>query len=462
MYRTLSRTARAAVLGLLAPLCAAPLAWAEDVSTFTLDNGLQLVVIEDHRAPVVVHMVWYRIGSADEAPGHSGIAHFFEHLMFKGTDDTAPGELTATVEANGGNDNAFTSYDYTAYYQRVAADRLGLMMTLEADRMRDLALTEDMIATERDVILEERAQRTDSDPGALLGEQMQAAQFLNHPYGTPVIGWKHEMEALNLADAQAFYTANYAPNNAVVIVAGDVDPQAVLALATTHYGPLAPSDTITPRNRPAEPAQLAERRLTLADERVSEPYMIRTYLATERNSGDQKEAAALTILAELLGGNPTTSIFARSLQFETQTAVWSQAFYGGTSLDPDTFGVAMMPVPGVSLAEGEAALDKVIADFLKNGVDPAELARIKTQIRAAKIYARDSAMGMAQDYGQALTTGLTIEDVQSWPSVLESVTEADVMAAATRVFDRNRAVTGWLTPKDAVSTDMAPEEKAAE
>lgn len=423
-------------------------AGADTVSSFKLDNGMEVVVIEDHRAPVVVHMVWYKIGSADEAAGVSGVAHFFEHLMFKGTNDMAAGEFSATVEAQGGNDNAFTNTDFTAYYQRVAADRLDLMMKMEADRMRDLLLTEEDVTTERQVILEERAQRTDSDPGALLGEQMGAAQFMNHPYGRPIIGWKHEVAALSRQNALDFYQANYAPNNAILVVAGDVDPQAVLELAKTYYGPVAPSDKIIPRNRPTEPPQLAERRITLADERVSEPYVIRTYLAPERNPGDQKQAAALTLLAELLGGSGTTSVMTRALQFDTQTAVYSSAFYDGTSVDADTFGLVVMPVPGASLADAEAAMDGVVAKFLKDGVAPADFARIKTQIRASEIYARDSAMGMAQEYGQALAVGLSIDDVKAWPQVLQEVTEADVMAAATAIFNRNNAVTGWLTTKE--------------
>ena len=431
-------TALSFVLAAAAPL------YAEDVTTFALKNGLELVVIEDHRAPVVTQMVWYRIGAADETAGHSGIAHFFEHLMFQGTDKLAPGEFSATVEAQGGNDNAFTSWDYTAYFQRMASDRLGLMMQMEADRMRNLTLSEDDVSTERQVIVEERGQRTDSDPGALLNEQMAAAQYMNHPYGRPVIGWLHEIKALTREDALAFYKANYAPNNAIVVVAGDVTPDQALKLAETHYGPLEPSSDILPRARPVEPPQLAERRIVLEDSRVSEPYVIRSYLAAERNPGDQRKAAALTLLAELLGGNPTTSVFARELQFKRGVATWSAAFYDGTSVDPDTFGVYVMPVPGVALADAEAALDEVIAGFLKDGVNAEELARIKTQARASTIYGRDNAEGLANMYGQALAVGLTVKDVQDWPEILQSVTAEDIMAAATEVFDRKRAVTGWL------------------
>ena len=422
---------------------------AEDVTAFTLDNGLKVVVIEDHRAPVAVQMVWYRVGAADEPAGKSGIAHFLEHLMFKGTDEVGPGEFSAIVEAQGGSDNAFTSWDYTAYFQRVAADRLDLMMKLEADRMRDLRLPEAEVLTERDVILEERNERTDSSPGALLGEQMRAAQFLNHPYGIPIIGWRHEMETLSREDALAFYAEHYAPNNAVLVVAGDVTPDQVRALAETHYGPIAPSDSIAPRQRPAEPPHLSERRLTLSDARVSEPYISRSYLAPERDPGDQRTAAALTILAELLGGNGTTSVLARALQFDQQKAVYTGAFYDGSTVDDTTFSLLVVPTPDTSLADAEAAMDAAIATFLETGPDLDAFARIKTQIRAADIYARDDAEGLAYRYGEGLANGLSIEDIKAWPAVLDSVTPEDVLAAARQVFDRKAAVTGYLIKQEA-------------
>ncbi len=418
---------------------------AEPVTRFTLPNGLDVVVIEDHRAPVVVQMIWYRVGAADEPPGHSGIAHFLEHLMFKGTDTVGPNQFSAIVEAQGGDDNAFTSWDYTAYFQRVAADRLDLVMEMEADRMRNLRLLPEDVDTEREVILEERAQRTDSSPGALLSEQMRAAQFQNHPYGIPIIGWRHEMEQLSREDALDYYERFYAPNNATLVIAGDVEPEAVRALAEEHYGPIAPSDAIIPRERPQEPPQLAERRLTLADERVSEPYVFRTYLAPERDPGNQKEAAALTVLAELLGGSGQTSVLPRALQFDSQTAVYSTAFYDGTSIDDATFGLIVVPAPGVSLAQAEAEMDRVLEDFLKTGPDPAALERIRVQVRAGDIYSRDDINALARRYGEGLSVGLTLDDIESWDEALKAVTEADIMAAAAKVFDRRNAVTGWLT-----------------
>jgi len=419
-------------------------ALAETVTDFTLPNGLQVVVIEDHRAPVVVHMVWYRVGAADEPPGHSGIAHFLEHLMFKGTDEVPSGKFSEIVQAQGGSDNAFTSRDYTAYFQRVAADRLDLVMKLEADRMRDLRLTQEDVATERAVILEERTTRTDSDPGALFGEQTQAAQYLNHPYSIPIIGWRHEIEQLDRDDALAFYARYYAPNNAVLVVAGDVTPDGVRRLAEQHYGPLAPTEGLPPRIRPSEPPQLAERRLSMADPRVAQPYVVRSYLAPERSSGAQDKAAALTILAHLLGGSGTTSVLARKLTFDTQTAVYASAFYDGDTLDTGTFGLIVAPASGVSLPQAEAAMDAAIAQFLKVGVDPVALDRMKTQIRAEQIYANDNTSALANLYGGALAIGLTVADVQAWPDVLQAVTAEDVMAAAQEVLDRRTAVTGYL------------------
>ncbi|WP_172300065.1 pitrilysin family protein [Pseudoruegeria sp. HB172150] len=417
---------------------------AAEVTTYTLDNGMDVVVLEDHRAPVAVQMVWYRAGAADEPPGVSGIAHFLEHLMFKATDDLASGELSNTVARIGGSDNAFTSWDHTAYFQRVAADRLELVMKMEADRMRDLQLTEDDITTERQVILEERNQRTDSDPNSLYGEQWMSALYMNHPYGIPIIGWRQEMEELGLDDAEAFYKKYYAPNNAILIVAGDVDPQEVKALADTYYGPLEPTPGLGERMRPQEPPQLAERRLIFEDPRVSDAYVTRNYLAPERDPGAQEEAAALEILSSLLGGNSFTSVLQRKLVFEDQKALYTWAYYSGVNYDDTTFGIGILPVPGVSLEDAEAALDKALAEFLEEGVDAEQFERVKFQLRASQIYAEDSVQSLARRYGGALSSGLTVEDVEAWPDILQAVTEEDVLDAARNVFDKRHAVTGWV------------------
>lgn len=417
---------------------------AEQLTTYTLENGMVVLVLEDHRAPVVVQMVWYKAGAADERPGKSGIAHFLEHLLFKGTDTLAPGELSKTVAANGGTDNAFTSWDYTGYHQRIAADRLELVMKMEADRMRNLRLSEKDVVTERAVILEERNQRTESNAGALLSEELNAAQYLNHPYAIPVIGWKHEMEKLTLEDSLAFYQRYYAPNNAVLIVAGDVEPENVHELAKKYYGVLEPTIGLEDRIRPVEPPQRSERRLSYADQRVAQPYVMRTYLAPVRNSGDQKDAAALTMLAEVLGGTGATSVLGKKLQFDTQNSIYVSAFYDGTNLDHSKFGFVMVPVPDVTLENAEELLDGAIAEFMTEGVDAKQLERIKLQLKASLIYGEDDVAGLAQRYGEALTTGLSVKDVQEWPDILLSITEEDIMAAAEKVLDRSNAVTGFL------------------
>ena len=419
---------------------------AEEVTTYMLDNGMEVVVIEDNRAPVVVHMVWYKVGSADEPEGVSGVAHFLEHLLFKGTETMEAGEFSATVAANGGSDNAFTSYDYTAYFQRVAADRLELMMQMESDRMNNIRLTEEDITTERQVILEERNQRTENNPNALAREQFAAALYQNHRYGVPIIGWKHEMEQLDMDDVLAFYDLYYSPNNAVLVVAGDVEPEEVLELAEQYYGVIPAEAQLPERTRPEEPPHRAERRLTYVDQRVSQPFLIRNYLAPERDSGAQSEAAALVYLAELLGGSPFTSALGQALQFDTETAIWTNASYRGSSLDETVFSFAVVPAEGVALSEAEAAMDLVIADFLEADIDPDRMESIRTQLRASEVYALDNTEGLARRYGAALTQGLTIEDVQAWPDILQAVTEDDIKAVAAKVLDRRQAVTGWVVP----------------
>jgi len=443
---------RAGLAAFALSLSLVPMAlWAqqEGVTTFELDNGMQVVVVEDNRAPVVQHMVWYRAGSADEPVGSSGVAHFLEHLLFKATDTLADGELSATVSANGGRDNAFTSYDYTAYYQRVAADRLELMMRMESDRMRNIRFTEANVATERDVVIEERNQRTENNPRALFSEQMNAAQYLNHRYGVPIIGWMHEMESLDKEDALGFYNTYYYPNNAILVVSGDVEAEEVKRLAEIYYGVIPANPDLPERVRSQEPPQNAERRLVFRDARVAQEYVSRSYLAPERDPGDQTAAAALTLLAEVLGGGQT-SYMTEKLQFDAQKAVFSGAYYRGTSLDDTTFDVVLVPVPDLSLEEAEAAMDEVLAQFLIDGVDPEQLERIKYQLRASEIYERDDVDRIARRYGAAMAVGLGVEDIQKWPDILQAVTAEDIMEAARSVFDRDASVTGWLTrPADA-------------
>ena len=430
-------------LVLIAFAFATPLSAEPEVSTFTLENGMEAVVIEDHRAPVVTHMVWYRVGSADEPWGTSGIAHFFEHMMFRGSENYPEGVAGRIIAENGGSENAFTSYDYTAYFQRIAADRLDLVMGLEADRIANLIITDEQTATERKVILEERNQRTDSSPQQLFSEQMRAALYLNHPYGVPVIGWRHEMEELSTEDLKEFYERFYTPDNAILVVAGDVTPEEVKRLAEKHYGALKASGN-PPDPRPAEPPQLAARRLAMDDPKVRQPYVMRLYKVPSYASGEPAEAAALTVLSEVLGTG-ISSRFAAKLQLAEKTAISTGAWYSVSSRDATGFGVYGVPSPGTDLATVEADLDEVIAEIAANGPSEEELDRVKRKLRAARIFAQDSQSSQANLYGRALAVGLTVADVDAWPGYVEAVTAEDVAKAARDHLIIDRSVTGWLT-----------------
>jgi zinc protease len=254
------------------------------------------------------------------------------------------------------------------------------------------------------------------------------------------------MDSLDMVDALSFYDIYYSPNNAILVVAGDVEPDEVLALAEQYYGPLPAEPNLPERFRTQEPPQTAERRLVFEDPRVAQPYVSRTYLAPERDAGAQEEAAALTYLADLLGGSPFTSALGIALQFDTNTAVYAGAFYDGLNLDNGTFGLTVVPAEGVTLQEAEDAMDAAVAQFLEDGIDPARMEALRTQLKAGEIYARDNVGGLARRYGAALTSGLTVEDVQAWPDILQAVTSEDVLAAAARVLDRNQSVTGWVIP----------------
>ena len=359
---------RLLILLVVYPLIAtAAAAFNLDVASFTLKNGMQVVVIPDRRAPVVTHMVWYRAGSADEQSGQAGIAHFLEHLMFKGTLKHPPGYLDGVMRELGGEDNAFTTKDYTAYFQRVAKEHLGRMMEIEADRMQNLQLTDAAVVPERQVIIEERRERTENDPSSLLAEQLDAALYLAHPYHKPVIGWRSEMERLSRDNAIEFYKRFYTPANAILVVAGDVGADEVRKLAEEHYGPLKNSAEAAPRQRTPEPEPIASRRVTLRDARVSAPLIQRNYIAPSYSTGKDREAAALDLLAEILGGG-STSILYQELVVKQKIASYAAAYYVGEGLDYGTFGVYGAPNPGGDIVAVEAALDAVLDGVVKNGV----------------------------------------------------------------------------------------------
>ena len=441
--KTLGAALPAAAAVLVAAAATVPALAEPPVTTFELDNGMEVVVIEDHRAPVVTHMVWYRVGSADEPRGKSGIAHFLEHLMFKGTDEIPDGAFSKLVAPHGGEDNAFTSYDYTGYFQRIAADRLPIVMKMEADRMRDLRITPEHVTTEREVVIEERNARTDNSPDALFSEQMRAAQYLNHAYGVPVIGWRDEMEELSRQDALDWYERYYAPDNAILVVAGDVTPDEVRELAETHYGPLKPSNN-PPDARPQEPPQLAARRLEMTDPRVGQDYVTRSYLVPAYDPEDPGESAALDMLAAILG-NGTASRLSQSLQIEDKIAIGTGAWYSPQARDATTLSVWGVPAEGHTLDEVEAAIDAELAEIAEFGPTEDELARAKRGAKANLLFAQDSQSALARQYGAALAMGFGVEDVQNWPEVIEAITAEDVRQAAATYLTPETSVTGRLT-----------------
>jgi zinc protease len=414
-----------------------------EIADFTLTNGLELVVIPDHRAPVVTHMIWYRVGAADETPGKSGLAHFLEHLMFKGTAKNPAGKFSQVVARIGGQENAFTAQDYTGYYQRVPSDQLKMVMEFEADRMTGLQLTDEVVLPERNVILEEQNQRIGNNPRARLTEQIDAALYLNHPYGKPVIGWRHEMEQLSRDDAIGFYRRFYAPDNAVVVIAGDVDPAQARALAEETYGKVPRHSTMAPRIRAQEPPPGAVRSLTLADPRVEMPAMQREYLVPSFATAKRGESEALEVLAHILGSGSNSRLY-RTLVVDKQVAVMANAWYDASELDLSKFGVQSSPRPGIALPQLEAETDAVIAQVIDKGVTDEELERTKTRLIADAVYAQDNQASMARWYGTALTTGATVDDVRHWPDRIRAVTADQVRDAARQWLDKRRSVTGYL------------------
>src|SRR5580693_2169571 len=357
-------------------------------ASFTLKNGLQVVVIPDHRTPVVTQMIWYKVGSADETPGKSGLAHFLEHLMFKGTAKHPEGEFSKTVLRVGGNENAFTSTDYTGYFQRVQREQLGTMMEFEADRMTGLILKDENVLPERDVVLEEYNMRVANNPDARLTEQIMAALYLNHPYGRPVIGWHQEIEKLDREDALAFYRRFYAPNNAILVIAGDVEASEVRPMTERTFGMVAAQPAIPVRRlRPQEPEPAAPRTVTLSDARVEQPSLRRYYLVPSATTAAAGESPALDVLAQLMGGGSNSYLY-RALVIDRPLAVNASAAYQGTSLDATQFMISVAPKTGVEFSQIEQVVDGVIADVGQNTVRAEDLERVKTQLIAEAIYAQ--------------------------------------------------------------------------
>lgn len=453
MRNSIANVALSAAFAFIVAVAAPSIATAQEaeddtaVSSFTLENGLDVVVIPDHRAPVATHMLWYKVGSADEEPGKSGIAHFFEHLMFKGTSTYPSGEFSAAVAAVGGSENAFTSYDYTAYYQQIAPSELPDMMRFEADRMRNLVLSEENIETERQVVLEERRQRTDNVPSSILSEELNATLYQNHPYGIPVIGWQQEIEGLTHDDLKSFYDRFYTPNNAVLVVAGDVNADAVRAMAEETYGKIARGPDLPPRARPMEPDQKTTRDVTFRDPRVTVPNLsINWYVPSARRAA-KGEFEALAILSEVLGEGLRSRLY-QDLVVKQGIASSAGSYLQGAAYDYSALVVYGEPRGGADLETVEAALVAQIDKIRNEGITPEELETARTKILRDQIFMRDSQVRSANLFGAVLATGGKVEDITGLPERLDAVTVEAVQAAARRYLDMDHAVKGYLLPQE--------------
>lgn len=421
-----------------------------DIGQFTLANGMKVVVIPDHRAPVVTHMVWYKAGSADEPIGKSGIAHFLEHLLFKGTKTVPAGEFSAKVAEIGGQENAFTSTDYTSYYQKVSPSALKMVMTYEADRMENLVLSEAIIEPERNVVNEERRSRIENNPGAILSQTVESTLFRHHPYGIPIIGYANEFNNLTLKDAVDFYDKYYTPNNAILIVAGDVDEITVRQFAEETYGKVKRRAEPGLRVRVTEPVPNTARTVSYEDERVTTPSLRRLYLVPSYNTGEEGEAEALEILSEILGGTSTSRLH-RGLVIDNEFANSIGASLRGGAFDMTRLSIYGSPRENTTIVKLEAEIDKILNEVAANGVTQKELDHARNGLVKSAIYARDSQTTMARIIGAVLAMEGDLGDVLDWAENLEKISVADVNEVARKYLQKSRSVTGYLLPKPKIN-----------
>ena len=413
-------------------------AWTPE--TFTLDNGMQVVVVPDHRAPVVTHMVWYKVGAVDEEPGKSGLAHLFEHVMFKETENLGPEEFTTIVQRNGGQLNAFTSWDYTAYFERVAKPQLKTMMELEAERMRHLKINDDPkgpFISERDVVKEERRQRIDNDPGSILQEQVLSELWKGHPYEITVIGKMDEVAKLSPADGMAFYHKYYSPENAILVVAGDVTTDEVRTLAEETYGQIEPTGTVDGTRKWAPVPLLTENKLLVhSDPKVRQPSWSRYYSGLSE-SRERRESYALDVGLAVLGGGMTSRLYQalveeEQIAIDVSTAAWTTLHDEGPAV------ISASPVDGVSLDQLDTAVMAEVRKVLAEGFTDEEVERARNSLAAEAIYARDSQSNMANTFGSTLALGGTIDDILDYPDTIKSITTEEALAAVRKVFGEDR------------------------
>lgn len=432
-----------------------------NAKSFKLDNGLEVIIIPNHRAPVVTSMIWYKVGAADEPQGLSGMAHYFEHLMFKGTKNLSPGEFSRIVKKLGGNDNAFTGQDYTAYFQSIASNHLDKMLSMEADRMMNLNVPEEHFKSEKKVVLEERRQRTENDPEGLFSEQMRSALFVNHPYGTPVIGWMDEIKGYEWSDVKNFYDKWYAPNNAVIIISGDVTIERLKPLIEKNFGKLKPKE-LPKRLRPSVPKAIGKTTLALKHPSIHQPHFSKIFIAPSF-SNEKKDSYALQVLEQILSGGPTTRLY-KSLVVDNKKAISVSLSYNGTALNYGTITLYGTPANGYEMDDLIHDIENEISNVQENSVTEKELNDAKQQLIDSADYARDSLSGPAMTIGYGIATGSTLDDIENWPEHIQAVSAQDVQNVAKKYLDLKKPwlrqpVTGYLYPEDKAETNKIEEEK---
>ncbi|HET7853393.1 MAG TPA: pitrilysin family protein [Candidatus Methylomirabilis sp.] len=417
-------------------------AYARDLEVFetTLDNGLKVLLLEERKAPVLTFHVWYRVGSRNEQPGHTGLAHFMEHMMFKGTPQMGAQAFSQVIRKNGGRDNAFTSQDYTGYFVTLAADRGHLPLELEPDRMVNLLLNPDEVERERSVVMEERRLRTDDDPTSSLWEKVQASAFTVHPYGNPVIGWMEDIRKLSRGDLQAFYKTYYAPNNAVVVVVGDFNRAELLPRIQKAFGAI-PRGPAPPPVRIVEPPQNGERRVTLTREDAKLPFVMAVYHAPNLTDAD---SYPLEVLEVILAGGKSARLH-RNVVYEKQLALNAGAYYSRVSADPQAFALYASSLPGKKVEELEQALYAEVERLKTELVSPRELEKAKNQIQASFVFSQDSIFSLAQQLA-------SYEIVAGWPHWkaylpgIRAVTSEDVQRVAKKYLTTENRTVGVLIP----------------
>jgi len=452
-------TARARLCVFAALMTVATAAGAAQTHEHKLANGLRVIVKEDHRAPTLVSMVWYKAGSMDEFNGTTGVAHVLEHMMFKGTRTVPGGQFSKLIAAAGGRDNAFTSSDMTGYHQQLHKSQLALAFRLEADRMANLILSPAEFAKEIKVVMEERRLRTEDRPHSLVYEQLMATVFTAHPYHAPVIGWMNDLESMTWHDAKAWYDRWYAPNNAIVVVVGDVDPKQVFALAARYFGKVKPK--ALPERKPQdEPAQRGIRRVTVKAP-AELPYLMMGYRAPVlRDAENDWEPYALEVLAGVLDGNEAARLNSALVRSE-KIANSAGASYESTQRGPSLFVVSGVPATGKTVAELEQALRRELAKIVTDGVSAEELKRVKAQVISSQVFQRDSIFYQAMQIGSLEIAGYPHKNMDLMIQKLQQVTAAQVLEVAKKYLIDDSLTVAVLDPQPLAGRKPAAAAKGA-